>query len=145
VRQDPIFFRSDGARKGRDGCRIPIPWEKGPPGFGFTDGTPWLPVPESWAEKSVSAQQGDPASTLSLYRAALAARRETYALREGSFEWRDSPPGSLLFARDGAVACAINVAADPFDLPAGELLLASGPDVSDRLPPDRAAWVRLAP
>ena len=26
VRQDPTFFRTNGERKGRDGCRIPLPW-----------------------------------------------------------------------------------------------------------------------
>ena len=39
LRQDPIFFRTNGERLGRDGCRVPIPWENGPPGFGFTTGT----------------------------------------------------------------------------------------------------------
>jgi alpha-glucosidase len=40
ARRDPIFFRTKGGRKGRDGCRVPIPWESTPPGFGFTLGTP---------------------------------------------------------------------------------------------------------
>ena len=45
VRQDPVFLHTKGARKGRDGCRVPIPWTKEPPAFGFTDGEPWLPMP----------------------------------------------------------------------------------------------------
>ena len=24
--QDPAFLRSGGAEKGRDGCRVPLPW-----------------------------------------------------------------------------------------------------------------------
>ena len=45
ARQDPIFARTNGTRKGRDGCRVPFPWTDEPPGFGFTTGTPWLPIP----------------------------------------------------------------------------------------------------
>ena len=35
-------------RKGRDGCRVPLPWTDEPPGFGFTSGSPWLPMPGDW-------------------------------------------------------------------------------------------------
>ena len=28
-RQDPTFARTGGARVGRDGCRVPLPWEAG--------------------------------------------------------------------------------------------------------------------
>jgi alpha-glucosidase len=146
LRQDPVFYRSGGARKGRDGCRIPIPWESEPPGFGFTRASPWLPIPASWGAVSVAAQDGDETSTLARYRAALTARRQSEALRGGSFAWGESPPGSLVFARESAseiVACAVNVDADAIELPEGDLLLASDPSVSEWLPPDSAAWVRL--
>jgi alpha-glucosidase len=145
-RQDPIFFRTKGKRRGRDGCRVPIPWESDPPGFGFTDATPWLPIPDGWTEKSVDAEAADPSSTLALYRAALAARRENPALRAGSFAWRDTAPGVLVWERregDDTVACVVNVDGDPVPLPDGDLLVASDPDVRDTLPPATAAWVRL--
>ena len=146
LRQDPIFFRTKGQRQGRDGCRIPIPWESDPPGFGFTDGTPWLPIPEDWTEKSVEAQAEDPASTLALFRAALAARRTSPALRSGAFAWRDVAPGVLAFERreaDETVACIVNVGGDAVALPDGELLLASDPVAGGTLPRAAAAWVRL--
>jgi alpha-glucosidase len=146
LRQDPVFFRSGGARKGRDGCRIPIPWDGDAPGLGFTTGTPWLPIPATWRDISVAAQAQDETSTLALYCAALAARRSSAALRDGSFAWSESPPGSLVFAReaeDDVVACAVNVDAEAVELPDGELLLASDPSVTGSLPPDTAAWVRL--
>jgi alpha-glucosidase len=146
LRQDPVFFRSGGVRKGRDGCRIPVPWERDPPGFGFTDGTPWLPIPGAWGDVSVAAQADDSASTLELYRAALAARRASDALGVGSFAWRDAPEGALAFERRSEqehVVCIVNVAADGLDLPDGELLLSSRPGVVRHLPPDTAAWVRL--
>jgi glycosidase len=71
-----------------------------PPGFGFTTGTPWLPIPAAWRDISVAAQAEDETSTLALYRAALAARRASSALRDGSFAWSESPRGSLVSARE---------------------------------------------
>jgi alpha-glucosidase len=145
ARQDPIFFRTHGERIGRDGCRVPVPWEAGGAGLGFTSGEPWLPMPPEWAGQSVEAQRDDPASSLSLYRAALGLRRESPALLEGTFAWRESPAGTLVFERTAGgetVVCAVNVSGEPFALPAAELLLASDPSVEDTLPAGSAAWLR---
>ena len=133
LRQDPIFFRTSGERPGRDGCRVPMPWTSDAPGFGFTEGAPWLPMPESFGTRSVASQEQRRESTLELTRAALAGRPS------GGFEWVESPPGVLCFARGGTV-CAVNVDGDPFDLPAGEVVLASEP-VSSSLPAGAAAWI----
>jgi alpha-glucosidase len=142
-RRDPIFFRTHGARIGRDGCRVPIPWEREPPAFGFTTGTPWIPMPRAWSETSVAAQRDDDGSMLALYRAAFARRRESAALRTGEFAWRASPAGTLVFERDGIV-CAVNVSAGSLELPEGELLLTSEEGIRDALPSGTAAWVRRA-
>ena len=135
LRQDPIFFRTNGGRLGRDGCRVPIPWAPDPPGFGFTTGTPWLPIPASWGEKSAAAQAGAPGSFLELYRAALALRP-----REGAFAWVESPAGTLSFER-GELTCLVNLSAEPVPLPAGKLLLASDAPDGTSLTPDTAAWL----
>ena len=143
-RQDPIFFRTKGGRLGRDGCRVPIPWENGPPGFGFTTGAPWLPMPESWTDVTAETQARATGSTLALYKEALALRRALAPLRTGAFEWRECTHGSLVFAREAngdTVVCAVNTGDEPIALPAGELLLASG-EIGDDLPPDPAAWLR---
>jgi alpha-glucosidase len=136
ARQDPIFFRTNGARDGRDGCRVPIPWTSEPPTFGFTDGEPWLPLPSGWGPLSVEAQQDDPASTLSLFRAALRLRP-----RHEEFAWRESPEGTMIFER-GDLTCLVNVDAPGLELAAGELVLASEPGITTTLPPDTAAWIR---
>jgi alpha-glucosidase len=126
-RQDPVFMRSGGERKGRDGCRVPLPWTRRLPERS------WLPMPESWRERSVEAQLEDESSVLSLYRRAIELRPS------GAFAWRDSPPGSLVFERDG-VLCAVNVSAEPFALE-GDVLIASEA-LGDELPPGAAAWLR---
>jgi alpha-glucosidase len=146
LRQDPIFFRTNGARVGRDGCRVPIPWSGGPPAFDFTTGVPWLPMPDEWREQTVEAQSGDAGSSLELYRLALALRRGSEALRNGSFVWRESPPGTLVFERtagDETVVCAVNVDGELLPLPDGELILSSEAPVDRLLPAGSAAWVRV--
>ena len=51
VLQDPIWERSNHTSRGRDGCRVPIPWsgDAAPFGFGSADAPPWLPQPDRWA------------------------------------------------------------------------------------------------
>ena len=73
--EDPFdrAFWPDGP--GRSGARVPIPWDETPETFGFTRGTPWLPM--RWLEGiSVRAQEGSETSTLARYRAALRIRRD---------------------------------------------------------------------
>ena len=82
ARQDPIFHRSGGTRKGRDGVRIPMPWTRSGATAGFNDtGRSWLPQPAGWAEHSVEAQTENPSSSLWLHRDALAVRRALVAGR----------------------------------------------------------------
>jgi alpha-glucosidase len=139
ARQDPIFFRTNGARKGRDGCRVPIPWTREPPAFGFTDGEPWLPMPQDWGAVSVEAQEDDPSSMLALFRAAIRLRP-----RDEAFSWRESPQGTKIFER-GELTCLVNFAAPELELPPGELVLASDPGITTTLPPNTAAWVQTTP
>ena len=133
LRQDPIFFRTGGARLGRDGCRVPVPWTSEPPAFGFSAGSPWLPPPAAFGAWSVAAQEGRDGSTLELYRAALARRPV------GPFRWEESPPGTLVFTR-GPLTCAVNVDGEPLEPPAGELVLASEP-LDGALRSGSAAWI----
>ena len=73
--QDPAFRRSAGAEKGRDGCRVPLPWTLDGASFGFGTGSSHLPQPAWFGPLSVEAQEADPASTLNFYRLALTWRR----------------------------------------------------------------------
>ncbi|WP_181768182.1 glycoside hydrolase family 13 protein [Streptomyces albidus (ex Kaewkla and Franco 2022)] len=149
ARQDPSFFRETGQDGLRDGCRVPLPWTSGGSSYGFGEGGSWLPQPEGWGELSVSAQTGDPDSTLELYRRALRLRRENDDLGAGeSVEWLPAPDGVLAFRRGGFV-CTVNTGDEPVELPArpGQLLLASGTfdDGSLLLPPDTTVWWTTGP
>jgi alpha-glucosidase len=133
LRQDPIFHRTNGERLGRDGCRVPVPWTGEPPAFGFTDGTPWLPMPSEFGPRSVEAEQGVAGSTLELFRTAI-ARRPT-----GPLVWRETPPGTLSFARSDLV-CVVNVDGDPTPLPEGDVVVRSD-DGDGALAAGAAAWI----
>jgi alpha-glucosidase len=141
VLQDPTWERSGRTNRGRDGCRVPIPWSGDTPPFGFGDGTPWLPQPVAWKDFTVEAQTGDPHSMLELYRTALRIRRTQPALGDGTLRWLDAPDGTLIFARDPDFRCVVNLSGAPTPLPTGEVLLTSAPLDDGRLPVDSAAWL----
>ncbi|WP_435587529.1 glycoside hydrolase family 13 protein [Micromonospora aurantiaca (nom. illeg.)] len=147
LRQDPMWERSGRVDPGRDGCRVPLPWQGDMPPFGFSpDGAtaaPWLPQPADWKDRTVRAQTGDPHSMLELYRAALTLRRAEPALGDGTLTWLPAPDGVLAFAREPGLTCLVNLGDAAVGLPAHDrLLLASGPLDDDRLPPDTAVWLR---
>ncbi|MGC5076790.1 glycoside hydrolase family 13 protein [Agrococcus sp. DT81.2] len=142
-RQDPTFARTGGELWGRDGCRVPIPWESDAPAYGFSDaGESWLPQPPLWAELARDRQQDDPDSTLSMYRRALALRREL-GLGTGSLEWLDVGPTALAF-RNGSVTVVANLGHDAIDVPRGEILLTSSPLDAASVAADEVVWVRTA-
>jgi alpha-glucosidase len=151
-KQDQMFFRTNGADPGRDGCRVPLPWSGGEPPFGFSpqdaSARPWLPVqPAAWDRMTVEAQQGDPDAMLELYRSALRVRRAVESLRtdRDQLRWIPSGPEVLAYRRGEAFACVVNFGAKDADLPEhSEVLLRSGPLAEDgRLPSDTAVWLRL--
>lgn len=152
AKRDPIFFRTGGARAGRDGCRIPMPWDE-TAGCGFSPegaAEPWLPLPQDWGSYAVSNQVRDPGSVLNLYRRALQVRRShpgfsggpTWVTRDGAIvRIRCGEPGS-------AVECWVNMGPEHMDVPVtGTVLLASDASVGVpdngmlRLPADTAVWL----
>ncbi|MFJ6658765.1 alpha-amylase family glycosyl hydrolase [Streptomyces sp. NPDC091377] len=141
VLQDPIWEQTGRTQKGRDGCRVPLPWTADGPSYGFGTGGAWLPQPESFAAYAVAAQDGVAGSTLELYRTALRLRRKL--TESESLTWaEDTPPEVLGFARSDRWRCVTNLSATPVPLPPGEVLLTSGPLTPDgRLGPDTTAWL----
>ncbi|MEJ3652093.1 glycoside hydrolase family 13 protein [Actinomycetes bacterium KLBMP 9759] len=143
ARQDPTFFRTGGTVAGRDGCRVPIPWERDAPAFGFSpSGRSWLPQPESFAAHAADQERGVPGSTLELYREMLRLRREL-GLGTGELEWVDGLGDDVVAFRRGGVLVVANLGTDPVTLPAGAtVLLTSGPlERDDRVPTDTTVWL----
>lgn len=145
---DPMFERSGRISRGRDGCRVPLPWSGDSPPYGFSPPGvhTWLPQPENWAQYTVQSQEGDPASMLEFYRTALRIRRSQAALGDGALRWLTTPEGALGFARDPGFICLVNYSSGPLALPAGsEVLLASVEFAAEAgLPRDAAVWLTSA-
>ncbi|MDR2381654.1 MAG: glycoside hydrolase family 13 protein [Bifidobacteriaceae bacterium] len=143
-RQDPAFHRTGGQLVGRDGSRVPLPWEPTGPSFGFGAGPAHLPQPSWFADFAASAQAGVAGSTLEFYRSALRLREALRA--DESLTWcadLDSPD-ALGFARGNGWRCYINFGTRALQLPAGQVLVSSapapGPDLGS-LEPDTAVWL----
>ncbi|MFB7882813.1 glycoside hydrolase family 13 protein [Microbacterium sp. NPDC056057] len=144
ARQDPTWFRTNGERYGRDGCRVPIPWNADAPAYGFNaTGASWLPQPAEWSTLARDAQSGVEGSTLELYRALLAERRAR-SLGAGSLEWIDGYGTDAVAFRNGNVTVIANTGSTPIALPGGIVIASSGPVADGELPGDTTAWIETA-
>jgi alpha-glucosidase len=139
--QDPQWERSGHTDRGRDGCRVPIPWTPEGPSLGFGSEPGWLPQPADWARLCVAEQRDTPESMLSLYRTVLRLRR---AQSFGPFEW-DDLSGDVLAFRRGEFGCVVNFGpvVARVAVPGRILVASSEYEVEDgqvMLPPDTALW-----
>jgi alpha-glucosidase len=110
VLQDPIWERSGHRIRGRDGCRVPLPWSDAMPALGFGTGKPWLPQPPQWSNLSVEAQTHNPDSMLTLYREALRLRCTYPAFLDSHLRWVEAPDRVMAFKRGENVTCLVNFA-----------------------------------
>ncbi|MGZ9160257.1 MAG: glycoside hydrolase family 13 protein [Candidatus Limnocylindrales bacterium] len=143
--QDPAWERSGHTIRGRDGCRVPLPWSgtASPFGFGPADSAPWLPQPAAWRDLTIDAQQGDPRSFLRLYVMALRMRHEHPGVRGDGMAWLPSAASVLHLRRPAGLEVVVNLASEPIELPSGSsVVLASSPVPDDGwLPGDTAVWL----
>ncbi|AXE55122.1 glycoside hydrolase family 13 protein [Aurantimicrobium sp. MWH-Uga1] len=140
-RQDPTFFRTAGESYGRDGCRVPLPWEAEEINLGFGPaGEPWLPQPEVYREYSRDLEEADPHSTLALYKSALTSRKQ-HDLGEGELEWIEGTPENILGFRNKDVTVFTNYSEEDFALPAGKIILDSADSSDGILRPATAVWM----
>ncbi|MEQ5868718.1 alpha-amylase [Sagittula sp. NFXS13] len=142
--EDPydLAFWPDGP--GRSGARVPIPWTEAPGTWGFTDGTPWLPM--RWAPgASIAAQQADPHSALAFQRKVLNLRRALELARPERFA-HDTADGVLRLEMEtgaGRFVAGFNFSDHARPVPeGGEVLLSSGVDSRQLCP--RGAVLRRA-
>jgi len=142
LRQDPTFFRTQGERYGRDGCRVPLPWEADAPALGFNStGKTWLPQPAAFTALSRSEQKGKPDSTLELYRAMLHARSKE-SLGTGTLVWLETYGEEVVAFTNGTVTVVANASEDSVALPLGELVISSSPVGDEEIPPHTTVWVK---
>ena len=152
AREDPTWPRSGHAERGRDGCRVPMPWEGDRPSYGFgPSGQTWLPQPTSYGTLAVDRQVGVEGSTLELYRALLATRRAR-GLGAGSMSWLEGYPADVLAlvnapATGARVLVITNFGPSPVTVPPGTtLLLSSGPLTPlGMVPTDTTVWLTARP
>jgi alpha-glucosidase len=149
-RQDPMFFRSNGPSKGRDGARVPLPWGGDITPFGFSTGKPWLPISQSWEDLTVEHELTDPKSSLHLYKNALELRKE-FLVGAGGITWLESSrhgskKDALLSYSRGPITVVMNLSdsVQEYDA-AGKLLIVSGANVDARdgkkvIPARSTAW-----
>jgi alpha-glucosidase len=82
--QDPWELNVPGLGLGRDPERTPMQWD-GSPNAGFTTGTPWLPVAETYPSINVATQRNNSTSILTLYQCLISLRNKTSAFSVGSY------------------------------------------------------------
>jgi alpha-glucosidase len=147
---DPRWKMSGYKDRGRDGCRVPLPWKSEPKGgFGFSTNElleldqAWLPMSPWMGNFSAESQDGVAGSTLSMYRQALALRRLEEGLGDGPMTWIEAGKDVVAFSRPGNFACYINFGA-AIEIPAGaKVLISSGPLADNLIPADTAVWLRV--
>lgn len=149
ARQDPVFLRTRGVQKGRDGARVPLPWSGLAAPYGFSAGeSTWLPMPECWAGVTVEAEEANPRSTLHQYRTMLRLRHELPDVVSGSWSV-DVREGVLVVRRGSTFACAVNMSDTVKECPVtGAVLVSSTGEHTVEgdsvwLPPSTGVWLSL--
>jgi alpha-glucosidase len=149
VRQDPTWLRSGHTQRGRDGCRVPIPWVADAPSCGFGPGPlTWLPQPDGWGDHALDRQVGAPGSTYELYRTAL-RERSASRLGVGSLTWVDGYGDDVVAFANGRTLVVANLGEEPVGLPSDVRVIVASADLVDdgtgpSLPPDVTVWAERA-
>jgi alpha-glucosidase len=146
-REDPTFARTNGERVGRDGCRVPLPWEgDANEANGFSaNGKSWLPQPGSFRVLARDKQEGVVGSTLELYKRLIKERKD-YGLGSGAMAWAEEyqDKNTLAYVNNGVLVLT-NFGPDPVVLPAGEILVTTQHDLrlEGELEHNETVWVKL--
>ncbi|HLS01575.1 MAG TPA: alpha-amylase family glycosyl hydrolase, partial [Beutenbergiaceae bacterium] len=150
-RQDPTYKRSQGNQAGRDGCRVPMPWDASQPSAGFSFGDevdPWLPQPPEYAELAAHSQIGVEGTTFEFYQYTLDLRRR-HQLGSGQMRWltsiMDGQPRLVAFENNG-VAVVTNYGVEPVTLPLSGAVVQSSAAIDSKqdhvvLPGEATIWV----
>ena len=121
--------------RSRDNGRTPMQWTGGKSG-GFSEGEPWLGLPENYTTINVEAQERDPDSILNYYRKLTALRKELPIIAQGDVKFLDSGSPQVLAYRRTlgdqtlTVLCSYSGEDQGYTcpLPAGEIIAANYPE-----------------
>jgi alpha-glucosidase len=146
-RQDPTWFRTNGERVGRDGCRVPIPWEAhagASRGFSVAEKS-WLPQPDSYSRYARDLQEGVAGSTLELYKQLIKIRK-SHKLGAGEFRFApEHSSDSTLAYLNNDVLVISNFGPDSVALPEGKLLVTTqhALTIAGVLEHDQTVWLKI--
>ena len=140
--QDPQYLRNNKIDKGRDGCRVPLPWSINGPSFGFGSAGAHLPQPENFSQYSVEAESGVEGSPLEIFRKALTLRRELITTEE--IHWHETGNSELLhFSRPNGWHCLTNFGHTSLALPHDlKVIHSSGLLKGSEIPGATTIWLR---
>lgn len=130
-----LMYWPDGP--GREGPRVPLPWTPSAPGYGFTQGKPWLPM--AWPGAQARAGT-DGAGTATFYAGVMALRRRL-GWDQAQVSAHHAAGDVLTFeleSAQGRYRVVVNYGMQPVAAPEGRVVLASGP-VTDNVPRRTAA------
>lgn len=126
-------------QRSRDNGRTPMQWDDRP-NAGFTDGTPWIQLPENYRTINVEAELQDPDSILHFYKALIRLRKENPLISDGKIEFLYPDETRLLayrrFLGDDSLWVFNNLSGKELPLPSVrwsdgcERLLGNYPEVS---------------
>jgi alpha-glucosidase len=138
--EDPIVARTGKPERGRDGCRVGLPWTTEMPGYGFSATSPRLPQPTSWATYAVSEQEREESSFLHFTRTAIAARRKFINGTTDDVRWIDLGSDVVAFER-GDIRCVMNFSDHPIEIDDATVLLSSGDVTRGHVARDTTVWL----
>jgi alpha-glucosidase len=155
--QDPQYLRNLKVDKGRDGCRVPLPWTKSGSSFGFGIAGSHLPQPKNFGEYSIEVESADSHSPLSVFRRALELRQTLIAPEE--ITWHETGDASVLhLSRPNGWHCITNFGRNYYNFGGtGEVIHSSSPlaqagvylihgveTAGNELPPATTVWVKAS-
>ena len=140
--QDPQYLRNHKIDKGRDGCRVPLPWTTSGTSFGFGSGGAHLPQPDNFGQYSVEAESGVTGSPLEIFRRAIALRKELMCAEE--LTWHETNNPELLhLSRPNGWHCVTNFGRTNVALPKNLTFIhSSQPLAGGELPGASTVWLQ---
>ena len=129
----------------RDQERTPMQWDTGK-NSGFTNGTPWLPLPENYTTYNVEVEFNDSYSPLALYRKLSQLRSDCTALHSAGYQHIANSTSTFAYLREheeSKLLVVINFSEDEVDVNLNESVELKDPTVLLSSNLDRTGSIEL--